>query len=253
MRCDVLLWEDVCCRGKTILTAMARAGAAAGVECIITTGRPRGAPLLMSWGLGHVGRRPIIDQHMAAGGHLIGWDLGYWGRGEKGSASQSFRLTINANHPWRMISPESPDRWEAAGITLRDHYNPSGPILLAGLGRKANALYPEWEAGAVLATKARHPGRRVEFRHKIRRGPPIGEALRGKSLVVCRHSNVAVDACIAGIPVECEDGAAFALYRDNPAPTREQRLAFLQSLAWWNWKPEEAVKAWKFLRAKLSA
>ena len=35
----------------------------------------------------------------------------------------------------------------------------------------------------------------------------IADVLNGCSVVVCRHSNVAVDACIAGVPVECEGGA----------------------------------------------
>ena len=82
--------------------------------------------------------------------------------------------------------------------------------------------------------------------------PPIEEALKGKSLVVCRHSNVAIDACIAGVPVRCEDGAAFALYRDFERPTRDERLGFLRSLAWWNWKPSEAGEAWKYLISRLS-
>lgn len=78
-------------------------------------------------------------------------------------------------------------------------------------------------------------------------GMPIDEALRGASLVVCRHSNVAVDACVAGIPVECDDGAAAALYRGNPNPTREQRAEFLRRLTFWEWRPDEAAQAWDWI------
>ena len=70
--------------------------------------------------------------------------------------------------------------------------------------------------------------------------------MRGARLVVCRHSNVAVDAVIAGVPVECEDGAAYWL-RDKPY-TPEVRRDFLDRLAWWQWKPEECMKAWEFIR-----
>jgi hypothetical protein len=110
--------------------------------------------------------------------------------------------------------------------------------------------------------RKRFPDRRIAYRPKrIETELPncsslagdIADAIRGSSLVVCSHSNVAVDACFAGIPVECEDGATLALYRDNPSPTREQRLEFLRSLAWWNWSVTEASEAWKFIRAQLCA
>ena len=76
---------------------------------------------------------------------------------------------------------------------------------------------------------------------------PIQELLRGASLVICRHSNVAVDACIAGIPVECEDGAARWLYAAGPVQPIERRASFLRRLAWWQWQCDEMEDAWKFL------
>jgi hypothetical protein len=89
------------------------------------------------------------------------------------------------------------------------------------------------------------------------RNGPIIDSLRGCSLVVCLHSNVAIDACIAGVPVVCEDGAAAALYtndiRHPVKPTREQRMAFLESLAWWNWLPIEAPKAWAYALDRISS
>lgn len=246
MRCDVLLWDDVCKRGKAMLRAMADA---APIECAVTDGAPSGADLLMTWGLGHVGRRPLVDAHLARGGRVVGWDLGYWGRRPKTIVEQPYRLTIDHDHPWRMIGSEPAGRFDSSGIVLREDAKPSGPILFACLGNKARKLYPSWEPTA----RRRLAGRHVEMRPKSSHLPPIAGALRGKSLAVVRHSNVAVDACIAGVPVECEDGAAYALYRDNPAPSRELRLEFLRSLAWWQWKPSEAAQAWTFILRKLSA
>jgi hypothetical protein len=72
--------------------------------------------------------------------------------------------------------------------------------------------------------------------------------MRGCSLVVCRHSNVAIDACIAGVPVECDDGAAFALYRNGPQPDENARREFLGRLAWWNWggtRPPRRGDSWR--------
>jgi hypothetical protein len=78
-------------------------------------------------------------------------------------------------------------------------------------------------------------------------GGDIKDVLRGCSLVVCRHSNVAIDACVAGVPVDCEGGAALALYAEHPQPTREHRVQFLQRLSWWQWRPSEARDAWQFV------
>jgi hypothetical protein len=114
----------------------------------------------------------------------------------------------------------------------------------------------QWELAQMPRLKSM--GREILWRPKgkqtpilsgatLKHGMPIEEALKGCSLVVCRHSNVAVDACIAGIPVECEDGAAWTLYRHGTTPTREQRAEFLRRLGWWNWRPSEAAQAWNWI------
>ena len=237
---------------------MVDAAEGAGVRVAVTDEWQRLSPNLMTYGLGHLGRRPWQEAHKRAGGRVIGWDLGYWHRDVP--LQFSMRLTIDDDHPHRLIKPMPGARWQAAGIALRDDYDPAGPIVLVGLGRKQRALMKlygqEWELRTAATLRRRYPGRRIVYRPKREerlRGFPtvdgsIESVLRGASLVVCHHSNVAVDACIAGIPVECQDGAALALYRGNPAPSREQRMAFLQSLAWWQWTPGEAPAAWDFVK-----
>lgn len=83
----------------------------------------------------------------------------------------------------------------------------------------------------------------------------IEKALQGCSLVVCRHSNVAVDAIIAGVPVVCYDGAANAIYNSELTkivePVAEPiRLKFLRNLAWWQWRDSEirSGEMWKWMR-----
>ena len=61
-------------------------------------------------------------------------------------------------------------------------------------------------------------------------------------------SSVGVAALVAGIPVECEDGAAWSLYRHGAEPGRDERAAFLHRLAWFNWRPREAADAWQWMR-----
>src|SRR5207247_6184250 len=121
-----------------------------------------------------------------------------------------------------------------------------------------------WERAALLRIRRVYPVRPIIYRPKNEDGTilpgtrkmagmPIEQVLRRASLVMCRHSNVAVDACIAGVPAVCEDGAASWLYNndlENPTnPTYEQRLRFLRNLAWWQWRPTEAAQCWQFLLA----
>lgn len=242
---------------------MIAAADGAGVNLVVGKTWKAKAPVLMSYGLGHPVRREWTQKHVAAGGRLIGWDLGYWDRDIP--LGFNMRLTIDDDHPHRWIAPERPERFDEAQIPLRDDASADGPIVLCGLGSKQRRVKgyrgQEWELRTLKRLVKRYPGRRIVYRPKRPETPlarcatvlgPIEDALRGASLLVCSHSNVAVDACIAGVPVECDDGAAFALYRDNPKPTRKQRLEFLRSLAWWQFKASEASLAWKVIEQRLS-
>jgi hypothetical protein len=260
--CEVLLARDMVLRAEKMLLAMIESAEKAGVRVMVTQEWRRQAPVLMTYGLGHLGRRPALEAHKKDGGRLVGWDLGYWNRNVP--LDFSMRLTIDDDHPHRWIAPMPADRWQKANIALREDANPNGPIVLVGLGRKQRTFMASagqrWEMRTLMDLRRRYPGREVIYRPKRPErlagcrtaDGSIEDALRGASLVVCHHSNVAVDACIAGVPVECVDGAAFALYRNNSNPTREQRQAFLESLAWWQWTPREARGAWDFIKARLA-
>lgn len=244
-------------RGQRMLEAMI---AAAPIPVQVRENYVGDCEILMTYGTGHAVRRPWWLKHLAKGGRCIGWDLGYWHHGQ-----DTMRVTLDADHPQRWIREEPADRWDACGIELREDACEDGPAVIVGLGPKSVRAYGlaplQWEQAA--AARMAKKGRAMVFRPKrasdprLRKMPvaigPIEEVLRGASLVVCRHSNVAIDACIAGVPVICEDGAAVALYRHGPAPTREQRLQFLRGLAWWQWKPNEAKDAWTYLLTRLSA
>ena len=212
--------------------------------------------ILMVWGGGRPDRVQLLKRHRAAGGVTVAWDLAYWDR--EGAA----RVAVQSLHPnaaQLAMCPAGPGRRD---FDLQEHADPSGPVLLVGLGAKSARMLDigvlHWERKRLRDLQARFPGRTIWWRPKgkdfiplpdtaPRWGAPIEEALRGASLVVCRHSNVAVHACIAGVPVECEDGAAAALYRGNPQPTREQRAEFLRRLTWWEWRPDEAAQAWAWI------
>jgi hypothetical protein len=258
MRCEIVLASDYIARGERIIRAMLETAVNCGVRAKVTRNYEGWCPNLMTYGLGHIRRMKDNAAHVRNGGRLIGWDLGYWDRSE---LRCGMRVTIDHFHPWRLIKPEDPARFDERGIELRDDYDPDGPIILCGLGRKQRAAMSipgqSWEHKTLARLRRQFPNRQIVFRPKrpeptlpgcsLSRGT-IEEALRGASLLVCAHSNTAVDACLAGVPVICEDGAAYALYRDNLAPTRAQRLEFLRSLAHWQYRPKEGEAAWGFLR-----
>ena len=250
---EILIDATVAMRGQRLLKAMV-AAAPGGSEARETyTGQHR---ILMVWGGGRPDRVELLKKHRANGGITVAWDLAYWDR--DGSA----RLGINSLHPTAeqlAMAPEGSRR----EFVLREDANPAGPVLLIGLGPKSAKMLGVapmwWERKRLKEINERFPGRLVWWRPKGARftsladtiphhGQPIEDALRGASLVVCRHSNVGVDACVAGVPVQCDDGAALALYRGNPNPTREQRAEFLRRLTWWEWRPSEAIDAWAWIK-----
>lgn len=257
MDCEVLLCPHTARRGEAILEAMIAAASTVGVKVFVGDQYTARSKWLMTYGLGHPGRRAWTNAHIKAGGRVIGWDLGYWDR------ESAMRLTIDKDHPQHLLSNMEGSRFDRYGIQLRDDYNPSGPIILVGLGEKTRNVLGigmnNWEYSTLSAIRAAYPGRLVLYKPK-KEGTlsalrsvegSIETVLAGASLVVCRHSNVAIDACFAGIPVVCSDGIAAALYgndlRNVVKPDHKARLQFLRNVAWWQWHPTEAVQAWKHI------
>lgn len=214
---------------------------------------------LVLYGGGEATRARARAAHLASGGKVMMWDLGYFGRGGEDFGRDYSRLTINQYHPWRYLdaTPADAGRWDAHGIALREDGDPRGHVVVIGMGRKSRTQFDlyDWEDRKIAEMRARFPGVRIVYRPKrleARRhaetmtGMPIQDVLRGARLVVCRHSNVGLDACVAGVPVETEDGAAYWLYHRNPNPTPAQRLDFLRRVAHWQYRCDEMAQAWQF-------
>ena len=249
--------------GSRFATAVLEANIAAlkSVVKVRMTASYRGLdPWLMLYGVGDPLRSHARRQQLAMRRRVLMWDLGYFGRTPEEKARYA-RLSLDDLHPWRHFSatPNDPTRWQAHGISLREDSDPDGPVIVIGMGRKSREqlLEYQWEVNRVREAKARFPKRKVIYRPKRRESfggvsvapeGSIESALKGASLVICRHSNVAIDACIAGVPVECEDGAAYWLYRDNPNPTVDERLDFLHRLAHWQYRLDEMELAWNFIQ-----
>lgn len=220
--------------------------------------------VLVFWGPGAPDRAAVMRRHVANGGHALALDLSYWQRDRK------FRVSVDAAHPqaWVLRRDWPAARLAGDRITVADRWNPDGPIVVAGIGRKARVQYGDaveiWERQMIAAAQARWPDRQVLYRRKQLDAPvpdgmaltsdrPIEDVLVGASLLITWHSNVSVDAIRLGIPVICHDGAAAAVcpsFFDNedPSPlTVGVRDRFLRNLAWFQWAPNEARQFWAWV------
>lgn len=214
-----------------------------------------GSDWLVLYGVGAPDRDEARKRQIKNGGRTMLWDLGYFDR------QRYLRCSVDHDHPqdWLPRTAPDPQRWNALGIRLREDYDPDGHIVLVGLGKKSRAYLREadWERFRLNDLRKRFPGRQIIYRPKPKSpamkldcrmdaDSPIEVLLRGASLISCRHSNVACDAAVAGVPFECDDGAAMWL-KGRPF-TQENRLEFLRRLAWWQWRSNEAVEAWAFIK-----
>lgn len=256
-------------RAEQWFSALTRAARDEDIAITATQKYTPSPSTILVWGPGAPARRDVIAAHVAGGGHAIALDLAYWNRDKKA------RISIDAPHPqaWVMAKALARTRFDSDPVYVGDHWNPNGPVMIAGIGPKAKAQYGSahvetWEADMARTCRAAWPARRVLYRRKKRYdgmpswaeeapGVAIDDALKGISLVVTYHSNVAVDAIRLGIPVVCVDGAAAAVCPSTlpAAPTplaREVRDRFLTNLAWFQWTHAEARELLRFVREVLS-
>lgn len=257
MQVEILRGRRSSDTGEVLLEAVERAVKKAGDQVDRTTAYRGDSQVLVLYGIGAEVNTNARDAHLARGGRVLHFDLGYFGRKK---LTGYLRMCLDHDHPWRLLdaTPADPGRWSEHGIALREDANEKGPIVLVGLGRKSRAYLnlQNWERQKLAELQKRFPGRQIIFRPKGRETmrlsvkndavSPIEDLLKGASLAVCRHSNVAVDAVIAGVPFEAEEGAAKWLL--DKAFTKENRLDFLRRLAHWQYRPDEADKAWAFAK-----
>lgn len=267
---ELLSFASLSQRALTVYRAL-QAAVPPTVSLRLTTTYHGGSHALLLWGPGGPDRFAPMAAQLAAGGHVLALDLPYWQRDQK------FRVSIDAPHPqrWVMRRDWPATRLAADRIAVENRWNPIGPIVVAGIGRKARIQYGEaveqWERQMMDMAARRWPNRTVCYRQKQSDAPapvgarlvsttrPIDEILDGASLLITWHSNVAVDAIRLGIPVICRDGAAAAICPstfgvEEPAPLhRPLRDRFLRNLAWFQWAPAEASTCWSWIREALSS
>lgn len=223
---------------------------------------------LVVWGVGGRSQARAAKKHIERGGRVLCADIGYFDR-EKDYKESCFRISIDHAHPQAFYRDEPADRFDSYGIPLRNYYRDDGHVILCGLGPKSRKMLGydglEWEKSALKQIRHYHPEKRVYYRPKPRtteRLPgcldgssgDIYSILRGASLVVCRHSNVALDATICDIPVVCTDGIASAVYGSDVGSADRlpvsKRLELLRCAAYWNWSPNEIPQMLDYLSTR---
>ena len=269
---DLFYPADATNTGRGVMKSLQMGAARAGVDAVsMTAYAPRPGSTLITFGAGGPDRLPHFRKHP---GPVVAWDLGYWDRHGEDKRAIKFRVSIGDLHCPDLImrgQAPGPERFEAAGLPTGEAADPAGPILLVGNSPKSIfAGAGGWTANAARSLRQRFPGRRILYRPKPGRGQdeagvdhdgvstaPIDQTLQGVALVVCRHSNVAVDACRWGVPVVCADGAVAAIYPyelDGQQPGEALRREFLHRLAWWQWSRYEMEdgQAWRWLQERLA-
>ena len=225
--------------------------------------------VLVLYGWGGAGQQRAMRLHK---GHYVALDLGYWER--NGLDRSKWRVSINGFHcPRLMMQGDTPpiSRLLQSQVTIKRDRRRDGPVLMIGNAPKSvTAIAGDWAARKSREIKNLWPDKQLIYRPKPGRAPEknvlydgistgdINHAISKASVIVCRHSNVAVDACLMGVPVVAEDGAGAAIYPHRledweNQPSFQQREDFIQRLAWWQWSAYEIRqgKFWPWLEARL--
>lgn len=218
----------------------------------------------------------IMADYIEAGKKVVFVDLGYWHRRQNGRWLGYHKISINARHPnaYLMNREFSAGRFERFKIPILPWRTKGNAIIVAGMSAKSAESYnlkPEqWERWAVEELR-RYTKRPILYRPKPswlqakpiegselqRTTQPIGRALRDCHAIVTHHSNVAVDAILAGVPAFCWGGVAesmslqdLSLIEEPYRPTG--RAQWASNIAYCQWDVREMMTGamWRHLKTQ---
>lgn len=220
----------------------------------------------------------IFRDYPAVGKTAVYIDLGYWARragGGLGRFRGYHKLGVNSRHPTAYFRKFSHDGTRASRLRLSvAPWRTGRHILVAGMGFKAanaEGLIPEQWERSVIREIALHTKRPIIYRPKPschRSGPvggvqfspptqPLEEVFQDCHAVVTHHSNVAVDALLAGIPTFCWEGAATPMSLQDlskiETPYRpDDRQQWLHDVTWCQFHVDEMAAGipWRHLKAE---
>lgn len=219
----------------------------------------------------------IFNDYRRTGRTVVFADLGYWGRRMGGRYTGYHKVTVNDRHPTAYFQRVKHDRARRVfGVSPQPWQSGGEAVLLAGMGDKAAqavGLEPaHWEQNMIRQIQAvtkrpiiyrpkpswdgAEPLNGAEFSHK---SEDIGQVLKRAHCVVTHHSNVGIDALIAGVPVFTWEGAAMPLSLQDIAkietplrPDDHAREQWLNDLHYCQWNVDEIAQGltWRHLKTE---
>lgn len=224
--------------------------------------------LVIRWGASSVEER--------SGKPTLVMDFPFWERKTKKEIRNGYyKISLNGVHPTKYLEAGmgEPGRYAATkGPIIKPWRRDGEYILIAGMGPKGSSIYRylhgQWDR-ETIETIQRHTDLPVVFRPKPSdKNPPrlpgiiIDDVNQDLSVhfskaaaIVTHHGNAALEAMMAGVPAFCHDGPATLIAnRDftrisNPVYS-DERTAFFEKLAYWQWSYEEIVSGKPFLHLK---
>lgn len=198
-------------------------------------------------------------------------DLGYFGRRDGGRWSGFHKLAVNDRHPWYFKSGKSdPSRFRRLNVPILP-WRKGRHVIVAGMSDKgalAEGYQPnEWEQWAIAEVR-KHTDRPIVYRPKpswkgakrlhgaeYQVDAQLHTALLDAHAVVCHHSNVAVEAIVAGVPAFVWGGVAKGMGLQDLASIEspfypENREDWCNRLAWTQWNIAELGTAEPWLHLK---
>lgn len=219
----------------------------------------------------------LFETYRRAGGSYVYVDLGYWGRKKfRSDYGGMHKVVVNARHATEYFQrrPRPADRMAGAPILKPWRENNGNRIIVAGLSAKAAKSHGlasmEWEMSAIAMLR-QITSRPLIYRPKpswkeaapiagIEYSPctvPIEDALRSAYALVTLHSNAAIDAIAAGVPVFASSGLPSAVsfkliseIEDPPTVSAAARYQFLADVSYCHWSRDEMASGavWQHLK-----
>lgn len=202
-------------------------------------------------------------------------DLGYWQRRINSKYDGYHKVSVNNRHPTAYFQNRQHDaaRFKSLGIEIQPWREGGTSILLAGMSAKASQAEgfatEQWERNAARTIrigtkmpiyyrpKPSWTGARIIQGTLFQRNLELAQAFHDCHAVVTHHSNVAVDAVLAGVPVFCTEGVASLMGCTDLTkilqPVRpDGREQWAADLAWTQFTPTEMANGlpWRVLKAE---
>ncbi len=248
-------------RSKSVAKSMALGAKALGIpaKAVAHFASVEG-DVCIAYGWGNPG---LFDAYRRHGGKYVYVDLGWWGRKPATDVLGGYhKVVVNGREPNAYFRANMPgDRFAHTGLQIAPWRQYGHHLLVAGMSEKSARTRgwepQQWETATIKELAQIYPFRPILYRPKpswtgawpipgAAYSPatvPIEDALLGCFGVVACHSNVSVDALLAGIPMWVGDGVArefnTRIDQFDNFERRDDRQQLMNDIAYVQWTTAE--------------